>query len=267
MKFSYLQQVDLEVLPTVEILWEISRTFHTDSDKYVADFYRLLGELSERCMAEEPMTRLHTICDAFYLEFGFTDAPEPTPGSKRILADRVISLRTGLPVTLALLLQETASYCGLQLELVDFPGYPLLRFDADAQSIFIDPINGELLEDDQVQVRFEDMMEDEQPFTWDVVEPASQKAMLVRYLTEVKHAMIHEQNFTQALTVVEMLLTVLPDDPYEIRDRGYVFEELDCQHIAVDDYQYFVEQCPDDPSAQLLRLQLEGWSAPQRVLH
>ena len=64
-----------------------------------------------------------------------------------------------------------------------------------------------------------------------------------------------------------MLLTVLPDDPYEIRDRGYILEELDCNHVAVDDYQYFVEQCPDDPSAQLLRLQLENWTQPQTILH
>lgn len=64
-----------------------------------------------------------------------------------------------------------------------------------------------------------------------------------------------------------MLLAISPNDPYEIRDRGYVLEELDCQHAAVDDYQYFVEQCPDDPSAQLLRLQIEAWANPQHVLH
>ncbi|MEX1222306.1 Regulator of sirC expression, contains transglutaminase-like and TPR domains [Pseudidiomarina planktonica] len=267
MGFSYLEDVEQEVLPTIEIMWEISRVFHSDSDHYVADFYKMIGQLAERYQDQAPAERLLSICDAFYLELGFTDAPEPVAGSRRILIDRVISLRTGLPVTLAFLLQEAASYAGLQLDIVDFPGYPLLRFDDNQQSLFIDPINGEVMADDLLQLRFEDMTDDSETFSWEMVEATPQKAVLVRYLSELKHAFINDEDFEQALIVVEMLLTVLPDDPYEIRDRGYVFEELDCQHIAVDDYQYFVEQCPDDPSAQLLRLQLEGWAAPQRVLH
>lgn len=267
MRFSYLEQVDDEALPTIEILWDISRAFHSDSDHYVADFYRMVGQLAEQHQTLEPVARLETICDAFYFELGFTDAPEPVATSRRILIDRVISLRTGLPITLALLLQETASYAGLQLELVDFPGYPLLRFDHAEISLFIDPVNGEVLEGDQLQVRFEDITDDAEVFSWNLIEYAEQKTILVRYLSELKHSFIHGSEFEHALTVVQMLLTILPDDPYEIRDRGYVYEELDCQHVAVDDYQYFVEQCPDDPSAQILRLQLEGWAAPRHVLH
>jgi len=267
MGFSYLEDVEQEVLPTIEILWEISRKFHSDSDHYVAEFYKLIANLAEQHQDLPPAQRIEKICEAFYLELGFTDAPEPIAGSRRILIDRVISLRTGLPVTLALLLQEAASYAGLKLDIVDFPGYPLLRFDHQEESLFFDPINGEALADDQLQVRFEDLTDDAETFSWSLVEAAEQKTVLVRYLSELKHAFIYEQDFEQALVVVEMLLTVLPQDPYEIRDRGYVFEELDCQHIAVDDYQYFVEQCPDDPSAQLLRLQLESWATPHQVLH
>lgn len=267
MRFSYLEHTEQELLPTIEILWEVSRVFHSDSDHYVAEFYRMIGALADNLQGCEPSVRLEKLCDAFYLELGFTDAPEPVVSSRRILLDRVISMRTGLPVALTLLLQEAASYAGLELTVVDFPGHPLLRFDGEGHSHFIDPINGEFLSSTQLIARFEDVIEDEVEFSWEHCEAASQKSIIVRYLSELKHSLIHECEFERALTVVEMLLTVLPDDPYEIRDRGYVFEELDCQHVAVDDYQYFVEQCPDDPSAQLLRLQLEGWATPNHKLH
>ncbi|WP_417656012.1 SirB1 family protein [Pseudidiomarina aestuarii] len=267
MQFSYLQHVEREILPTIEILWEVSRTFHSDSDTYVADYYQLIGELSEENRELVGLDKLERITEQFYLELGFSDAPEPVVGAKRILLDRVISYRTGLPVSMAILLQEACAYAGLQLDLVDFPGYPLLRFDHGESSYFVDPMNGELLEDQQVQERFEDVTDHEIDFAWDLLESAEQKTILVRYLTELKHAFINDHEFANALTTVHMLLTVLPDDPYEIRDRGYVLEELDCQQAAVDDYQYFVEQCPDDPSAQLLRLQLETWSAPVHTLH
>jgi len=267
MRFSYLEHVAQEILPTIEIVWEVSRTFHSDSDRYVSDYYQLIRELADKNAHLEGLEKLQAIIQAFYFELGFSDAPEPIVGAQRILLDRVISYRTGLPISLALLLQEAAAYAAIELQLVDFPGYPLLRFDHEQQSYFVDPLHGELLEGHQVQERFEDVTEDTIEFAWDMFEVADQKTVLVRYLTELKHALIHDREFANALTVVHMLLTVNPDDPYEIRDRGYVLEELDCQQAAVDDYQYFVEQCPDDPSAQLLRLQLETWAAPQHVLH
>lgn len=77
-------------------------------------------------------------------------------------------------MSLALLLQEAAAYAGLQLELVDFPRYPLLRFDYQQQSYFVDPINGDLLEGYQVQERFEDLTENVVDFGWDMFEAADQ---------------------------------------------------------------------------------------------
>lgn len=267
MNFSFLDGVDQELLPTIEIVWDISRAFHSDSDQHIAEFYQLARLATEETAQLDGLDRLNALCDNFYLQMGFSDAPEPVIGAKRVLLDRVIRLRTGMPVSLAILLQEVAAYAGLHLELIDFPGYPLLRFDDAGHSYFIDPINGEILVGEQVQGRFEDLTEDSLDFGWDMLEIADQKSLLVRYLSELKHAFINDLAFADALTVVHMILQLLPDDPYEIRDRGYVFEELDCQQAAVDDYQYFVEQCPDDPSAQLLRLQLETWATPTHTLH
>lgn len=267
MTFSYLDHVDQELLPSIEIAWDISRVFHSDSDQYIAEFYQLARQAAESTAQLSGLDRLNALCDEFYLQMGFSDAPEPVLGAKRVLLDRVIRLRTGMPVSLAILLQEAAAYAGLTLELIDFPGYPLLRFDDSGHSYFIDPINGEVLVGEQVQGRFEDLTEDSLDFGWEMLEVADQKSLLVRYLSELKHAFINDLAFADALTVVQMILHLLPDDPYEIRDRGYVFEELDCQQAAVDDYQYFVEQCPDDPSAQLLRLQLETWATPTHTLH
>ncbi|RUO59480.1 SirB1 family protein [Pseudidiomarina insulisalsae] len=269
MQFSYLEHVDHELLPTIEIVWEVSRVFHADSDLYVSSFYQQLNELKEHSgLAQlEGVEKLRALTRAFYWQLGFSKAPEPLLSSKRVLIDRAIRLRTGEPFTLALLLQEAANHFGLVLELIDFPDYPLLRFDHDQHSYFVDPASGDLLRGQQVQERFEDATEGGESFSWDKLEAADQKIVLVRYLNEVKHALISDRRFADALTTVHMLLAILPDDPYEIRDRGYILEELDCNHVAVDDYQYFVEQCPDDPSAQLLRLQLENWTTPQTVLH
>jgi len=128
MRFSYLEHVAHEILPTIEIVWEISRTFHSDSDQYVSDYYQQIREMTHKHEALTGIEKLQAVIHDFYFDLGFSDAPEPIVGAQRILLDRVISYRTGLPVSLALLLQETAAYAGIQTELVDFPGLPATAF-------------------------------------------------------------------------------------------------------------------------------------------
>jgi regulator of sirC expression with transglutaminase-like and TPR domain len=59
----------------------------------------------------------------------------------------------------------------------------------------------------------------------------------------------------------------VPDDPYEIRDRGFIYQQLDCHQVALTDYQFFIDQCPDDPAAELLKNQVSAMSNTQVTLH
>jgi regulator of sirC expression with transglutaminase-like and TPR domain len=64
-----------------------------------------------------------------------------------------------------------------------------------------------------------------------------------------------------------LLLSLNPDDPLQRRDRGFLLHQLDCFKVAVDDYRYFVEQCPTDPAAQLLKIQLENITLTEPTFH
>ncbi len=44
-----------------------------------------------------------------------------------------------------------------------------------------------------------------------------------------------------------------PEDPYEIRDRGLTYAQLECEHVALTDLSYFAEQCPEDPISEMIR--------------
>jgi regulator of sirC expression with transglutaminase-like and TPR domain len=76
-------------------------------------------------------------------------------------------------------------------------------------------------------------------------------------LTDQKLSMLDEGLYAQALSCVEVLMELLPEDPYERRDRGLVLNQLDCEAWAKDDLDYFVKACPNDPMATFIRLQLE----------
>mgnify|MGYP000197497386 CR=1 FL=1 len=83
----------------------------------------------------------------------------------------------------------------------------------------------------------------------------------------LKNALIRELAFDKALKCVDVLLALRPDDPFERRDRGFLLHQLDCFKVAYDDYRYFVERCPKDPAAQLLKLQLDKINIRETVLH
>jgi regulator of sirC expression with transglutaminase-like and TPR domain len=64
-----------------------------------------------------------------------------------------------------------------------------------------------------------------------------------------------------------MALEFSPGDPHEIRDRGYIYQQLECSHVAAMDYEYFIEQCPEDPAAELLKLQVQALNEEPLTLH
>jgi regulator of sirC expression with transglutaminase-like and TPR domain len=78
---------------------------------------------------------------------------------------------------------------------------------------------------------------------------------------------MEERQMELALRASEVLLQFNPEDPYEIRDRGLIYAQLECEHVALTDLSYFVEQCPEDPISEMIRAQINNISHKQIVLH
>lgn len=267
MQYSFLEQCDQELVPTIEVVWEISRQLELGQPYTLKDFKNQLQAFKGFHNAANNREKMAQLSQFFYRELGYSDAPEQWLKSNRIDMIQVAAYRTGIPLVLAMLLQQCAEQAGIALQVVDFPGYPLLKLTESDRTEFIDPQNGQFVRYQEVMERFEEVMEGDAEFCWEWAEPTPQKALVEAYLTELKHCLMAEARYEKALRCVQMLLTLQPDDPYEIRDRGFLYEELGCQHVAVDDYQYFVDNCPDDPSAELIKLQLASYSGPQDVFH
>jgi len=97
-------------------------------------------------------------------------------------------------------------------------------------------------------------------------EPAE---LLERVEMLFKMALTKEQKFEAALRLIEYRLIFSPEDPYEIRDRGMVLASMDCYQAAYEDLSYFIDQCPEDPSAMILKNEIQGLErkSKQNSLH
>ncbi len=169
------------------------------------------------------------------------------------------------PVLKAALLQHIANACQLEAELVYVPEKVMVRIICDeVYSIIFDPVSGESITGQQLDERLDELETEPGQAYLAAMEPQS---ILVEYLSTLKLSLINEMLFDKALKCVDLLLALRPDDPFERRDRGFLLHQLDCFKVAYDDYQFFVDQCPKDPAAQLLKLQLDQITLAETVLH
>jgi regulator of sirC expression with transglutaminase-like and TPR domain len=86
-------------------------------------------------------------------------------------------------------------------------------------------------------------------------------------LTEQKLNMLEEGFLEEAFNCVETLMQLLPEDPYERRDRGLVLQQLECDQWAVEDFDYFIKACPNDPMAMFLKHQIDDLNGLHETIH
>ena len=176
------------------------------------------------------------------------------------LAYRVIS-----PILKSLILQHIIRLCDFECDIVFVPEKVMVRIHcSDDYSIIFDPTTGESLTWHDLNERLDDFNSD---LLAEQVQVIDTKDLICKYLSSLKSALIQELKFDKALKCVDMLLAMRPDDPFERRDRGFLLHQLDCFKVAYDDYRFFVEQCPEDPAAQLLKYKLDNITVSDLVLH
>lgn len=134
---------------------------------------------------------------------------------------------------------------------------------SNSEVILIDPLTGAteylIASDDVKQSIVSDVAS--------LVNPIEYDELIKIVLTEQKINLLEENQFELALACVETLMELLPEDPYERRDRGLVLKELNCAKWAKDDFDYFIKACPNDPMARFIRLQLEEQQSNIETIH
>ena len=229
-----------------------------------------LDELVGYCQAEtdevaEPIERAEVLINALFVDQLFIDEPQQNWSVISHQLSSALAHKLVSPILKAVLIAHIANACDCQTDIVFVPEKAMLRIICDDNyAIIFDPVTGESLNWHELDVRMNEVSGDPFEITLDIMK---QESLVLEHITSLKAAFIREQAYDNALKCVDMLLALNPNDPFERRDRGFLLHQLDCFKVAYDDYQYFVEQCPKDPAAQLLKLQLDKISITDTILH
>lgn len=229
-----------------------------------------IDEVIESCQNQlevdaSPLERAEHLINLLYIEHMFIDKARTLWTSASYQIEDAVGFRIISPILKAIIIRHIFEACDFDTDIVFVPEKTMVRVSCDdVYGIIFDPVTGESLDGIELYERLEDLEGDPSQFQ---LKSMSQNTLVVEHLSALKNALIAEQKFDQALKCVDVLLALRPNDPFERRDRGFLLHQLDCFKVAVDDYQYFVDQCPKDPAAQLLKLQLENITIAETVVH
>ena len=229
-----------------------------------------LDDIINQCQAvvdeiSSPIERAESLLNELYYSHLFIDIYHPVWPIPSYQIVSGLTQRLMSPVVKAIVMQEIIIACGFDTDIVYVPHKIMLRISCDDQfAIIFDPVTGESLNWHELDIRLDDLGGDPSQQELDTM---SNKSILTEHLLSLKNTLMREQQFDKALRCVDILLSLTPDDPLQRRDRGFLLHQLDCFKVAVDDYKYFVEQCPKDPTAQLLKAQLKHINLAETVFH
>ncbi|MGB0946318.1 MAG: tetratricopeptide repeat protein [Pseudoalteromonas marina] len=227
----------------------------------LADFEKQINALC--IVVPDYHDRLDKLLDTFYSTWLFSASSLKVPEHKLNSLSYTLTMRSGSPTTLAILLCHFLQQAnldasmslnqgdiGVHIAMSDEEGY-LVEPSSGQQSWYIIPENADEAEG-QEQEPLELIFDDE---------------VYKLFLAQQKWSFISENKFGHALTCVEMLMELIGDDPYERRDRGYLLNQLDCPKMARDDLQFFVDECPDDPAIEIIQHQIEELEDNNKTHH
>ena len=229
------------------------------------DIAASLAELDALAQAALPLLRAATTPQArvqallhFVAGQGFRGNREDYYDPRNSFLNEVLVRRTGIPITLALVCTEIARRIDLPVYGVSFPGHFLVKYVGGDEvgsvcEIVADPFSGVTLSEDDVRERFKIATGSAARFDARWLRVATPREILVRLLGNLKQIYVQREEPEHALGCCDRILLLVPDAPLELRDRGLVYQQLECFGAALSDLERFLSLAPQDPSADAIR--------------
>lgn len=213
------------------------------------------------------VARFEQLQRLFYKDLSFSGDWQAYYHSQNLLIGEVVHRRCGNATSLALLLHYFARKLDIECQIITFPAQTILAFNLAGNTVYFDAFSGEPKTHAELEVIHRGFKGDLARLKERDLTPLASAKMTERWLSELKRVCLREDNFEMALSVSQVLLRLKPGDPHEMRDRGFIYQQLDCTNVAINDFEYFIEQCPDDPLSKILKVQIHSMDSQPAILH
>lgn len=206
----------------------------------------------------------------FFGELGFHGNADDYFDPRNSYLNEVLQRRVGIPITLAILYCHLGKLLGIALQGVSFPGHFMVKLRLRAGHLILDPFNaGAPQSVDDLRRRLGEVLPAAVRAAGPVeVEPylqaASDREIVARVLRNLKNIYLKAGRWSELLPVMNRMLLVAPESAEDLRDRGLVYERLECFRPAVHDLENYLRRRPgaaDGPDVRARLVALKGAAA------
>lgn len=234
-----------------------------DVEGYLGEIERLAARLRGRlAQGEAAEGRVMALNRFLFDELGFSGNADHYYDPRNSYLNEVLDRRTGIPITLAVLYLEVGRRIGLALEGVSFPGHFLVRLPLPGAMLVLDPFSGgEAQSEADLRARLQRVIPEgeaggvpvaELPLD-SFLEAAGKRQILARVLRNLKGIYREADKPQRLLDVLNRMLIVAPEAHGTLRERGLLYQRLECYRAALKDLQDFSALEPDAPDIDDVR--------------
>lgn len=237
----------------------IAKTAYAELDisRYLSRIDQLARDLSTRL--PEPSSdseRILALNRYLFEELGFSPNLENYYDVRNSFLNDVLDRRLGIPITLCILYIEVGRRIGLRLRGVSFPGHFLVKCQGEEGAVILDPYSGGAslsLEDLQQRLREARAGKASRAVVASLLVPARKKEILARVLRNLKAVYLERRDRDRAVSLMEWIISLAPDDASGVRERGLLYLELECFRAALEDLQRYLAMAPEADDIDQIR--------------
>lgn len=211
--------------------------------------------------------KIFFLLDFFYKDYSFKAINGVYSLSDAIWLDKVLFNKQGAPISLGIIFLHIADCLSLPVIPIIFLAQLILSFNLKDKNFYINPNNGEILTEKTLDLWVKGTISPFANLNKKDIKNTEHRIIIRKIFDTMKIALMEERKMEEALKVCEALLIFNPNDPYEIRDRGLIYANLDCNNVAISDLKYFVNKCPEDPVSEVIKMQIYSIKRQKTILH
>ena len=203
--------------------------------------------------------RISALNQFLFGDLGFAPNSDDYYDPRNSFLNEVLERRTGIPITLCVIYLELGRKIGLPLQGVSFPGHFLVKCAVPEGAVVLDPYSGGIslgLQDLQKRLREVRGGEVSRAIVAELLVSASNKEIIVRLLRNLKAIYLREHKLDRALPIVDWIIATMPEQTPELRDRGMIYQELECSRAALADFEEYLKRLPDCDDAEDIRTRI-----------
>jgi regulator of sirC expression with transglutaminase-like and TPR domain len=200
--------------------------------------------------------RISALNHFLFGELGFAANSDDYYDPRNSFLNEVLERRTGIPITLSVIYMELGRKVGLPLQGVSFPGHFLVKCAVPDGAVVLDPYSGGIslgLPDLQKRLREVRGGEVSRAIVAELLVSASNKDIIVRLLRNLKAIYLREHHLDKALPIMNWIIATMPEQTPELRDRGMIYQELECARAALEDFEAYLRLSPGSEDAGDIR--------------